>query len=70
MPDRDVWSKTLGISIPCDGPLDVQVARLKLEKLLSEANKESDVEWGFRKAPRRRARAATGHKRSTKLRHK
>jgi hypothetical protein len=56
MPDRDVWSKTLGMRIPCDGPLDVQVAQRKLEALLKAQNKESDVEWEFRKKPPRSAR--------------
>jgi hypothetical protein len=62
MPDRDVWSKTLGISIPCDGPLDVQVAQGKLEEKLRAANQKSDVEWAFRKKPLRRARGESGDK--------
>lgn len=70
MADRDVWSKTLGMRIPCDGPLDVQVAQCKLEALLREANKESDVEWGFRKEPPRRPHGEIGHKRSTKQMYK
>jgi hypothetical protein len=66
MADRDVWSNTLGMRIPCDGPLDVQVAQCKLEALLRETNQESDVEWRFRNKPRLRAHGEIGHKRSTK----
>lgn len=66
MPDRDVWSKTLGESIPCDGPLDVQVAQGKLERELRARNLKSDVEWGFRKKPLRRVREDGGNKRIPK----
>jgi hypothetical protein len=70
MPDRDVWSKALGESIPCDGPLDVQVAQAKLATKLRARNLESDVEWAFRKKPLRRARAESSPKRSTKMLYK
>ena len=47
MADRYVESNILGIRIPCDGPLDVQVAQVKLEEQLQAENKKSDVEWNF-----------------------
>jgi hypothetical protein len=70
MADRDVMSKTLGVSIPCDGPVDVQIATSKLEELLRLANKQSDVKCEFRKKPLPRAHGESTTKRSTKLRYK
>jgi len=66
MADRDVTSKTLGMSLPCDGPLDVQIATAKLEELLRAANKQSDVKWAFRKKPLPRARGESTAKRNRK----
>jgi hypothetical protein len=72
MADRYVWSKTLGIRIPCDGPSDVLNAQCKLEALLKAENKPSDVDWEFvkRPVPRRRALHTGGPKRGTKLSYK
>jgi len=66
MNNRTVVSKSLGIRIPCDGPLDVQVAECKLRGMNA-----TDVEIEFEKKPRPRALHSTaGHRRNTKLRYK
>jgi hypothetical protein len=62
MSSRYVVSKTLGKRIPCDGPLDVQVERLKLEAALKEAGKELDVEVQFVKPARTKSRSDAGRK--------
>jgi len=67
---RYVVSKTLGVRIECDGPLNVQVERLKLESALKEMGKESDVELQFVKRPPKRAHSEKAIKRGTKLRYK
>jgi hypothetical protein len=61
MNDRYVESKSLGVRIECDGPLDVQIAKHKLLEMGA-----TDVELEFKKKPPTRARALPGHKRNRK----
>lgn len=61
MSDRYVESKSLRMRIPCDGPLDVQLAHIKLWKLGA-----TDIELGFVKKLLRPARPEAGRKRGRK----
>ena len=60
MPDRYVASKSVMKSIPCDGPVDAQLARGKLEEEMKAKGLQPDVEVDSVKKPRPKPRAKRG----------
>jgi len=70
MVDRYVVSKSRMVRIPCDGPLDAQMAGGKLEDEMKAAGLQPDVENEYPKKQIPRARPDPGRKRNTKLRYK
>jgi hypothetical protein len=62
MADRYVVSKSRMVRMPCDGPLDAQVERCKLEEQMEAAGLQPDVEIEFAKKPVLRARPDPGRK--------